>query len=340
MPLCNRLNILVLGRQPYTQFPGPAAAATVPPLLNAQPTAAITTGLPWSPVLVGRPGAALTTGDRAKAIRKPFYAAFGPSVATAVILTYTMTASGTAPYSTCGGSANGLTGPVSYKEAEGTLVAYPRADPSKAAALTGTPSGMLTFVFRWCAPFTSACTGLPILGTPAFEIVANTATSVRFLQLSEPVAVPMGSDPDSVDPRCMETCVLMLVEQACPPVPACLPGCYGPPARLSTVVDSSSFSTTPDGVRVVTVLYSSYSGVANLRVNPVNPAPQFTSVVVQPVPGTSHTVAITFMFSGDIVSVIQFTITGDILSPPCVHDTFATSLTSGLITVVAPLPPA
>ena len=341
-PVCNRLNLLVIAQQPYTKYPGATLALPNASHINGPPEAALTSGLPWAPVLLGRPGATFATGAHADAVRAPFYAEFGPAVRNAVILTYSMTAYDNVPGTT-------------YKEAKGTLTAYPRA-VAAAAQASAAQAGALAFVYRWCGPpFYSACTGLALPAQPvAFEVTALTAVSVRFTVLSQPIVVNMG-DPAVQPPNacCAETCVLVLVEQACPPVPACLQSCaVAPPPYLGTSVYDVTDTIDDDGVIVLTLLYNAYAGVTNLRVNCIAPGPDVASVVVQPVEGPaepqaptlpqsqnetlfqSGAVRITFMFTPEAgAGRVEFTISGDILSPACVHAAGATSATSGSIVV-------
>ncbi len=350
-PVCNRLNLLVIAQQPYTKYPGATLALPTAPQINGQPNVAVTSGLPWAPVLLGRPGATFATGAHADAVRAPFYAEFGPAVRNAIILTYSMTAYDNVPGTT-------------YKEAKGTLTAYPRVAngsggttaQAAAAQASAAQAGALAFVYRWCGPpFYSACTGLPLVAQPvAFEVTALTAVSVRFTVLSQPIVVNMG-DPavQPADARCAETCVLVLVEQACPPVPACLQSCaIAPPPYLGTSVYDITDTIDADGVIVLTLLYRAYAGVTNLRVNCIAPGPDVASVVVQPMEGPaepqdptlpqsqnetlfqSGAVRITFMFTPEAgAGRVEFSISGDILSPACVHAAGATSATSGSIVV-------
>jgi hypothetical protein len=311
--LCNRLNILVLGQQPYTKFKG-ADLALAPPI-NGQPSQAVTSGLPWSPVLSGRPGAVLTSGPRADVIRQAYYPEYGPIIQNATILTYTMVS---------GAPVAGTT----YKEATGTIAAYPRAE--SAYAVTAVPSAILSFVFRWCAPFTSACTGNVLVGVPPFEVLSTDSgpskgpmtTSVRFLYEGWR---SVSAVPGSEDPRCAETCVLLFLEQACPPVPTCLTPCVGAQPYMGTTYSDLEDTVVGD-VTTVSVVYSAFSGVTNIRAQMVNPPPEFATVVVQPIPD-SPAVKLTFMVVTSELpenDTLTVTLLGDIVSPPCLHSSIAT----------------
>ena len=89
--LCNRLNLVVISQVPYTKMAGTVLAFTPP--INAKPSQVITTGLPWNPVLVGRPNATLTTDGQADLIRQALYPNYGPIAQKAAILSYNMVAS-------------------------------------------------------------------------------------------------------------------------------------------------------------------------------------------------------------------------------------------------------
>jgi hypothetical protein len=321
--LCNRLNILVVGQQPYTKFAGADLALTPP--INGQPSEVITSGLPWSPVLSGRPGATLTTGPRADVIRQAYYPEYGPIIQNATILTYSMVSGAPVPGTT-------------YKEATGTIAAYPRAE--SAYAVTAVPSAILSFVFRWCAPFTSACTG-NVLAILPFEVLSSDSgpskgqmsTSVRFLYEGWR---SVSAVPGSEDPRCSETCVLLFLEQACPPVPTCLTPCVGAQPYMGTNYSDPEVAVVGD-VTTVTVVYSAFSGVTNIRAQMVNPAPEFATVVVQPIPGSSA-VKLTFMVVTAKLPVndtLTVTLLGDIVSPPCLHSSIVTFVET-IITINLP----
>jgi hypothetical protein len=318
--LCNRLNILVVGQQPYTKFAGADLALTPP--INGQPSEVITSGLPWSPVLSGRPGATLTTGPRADVIRQAYYPEYGPIIQNATILTYSMVSGAPVPGTT-------------YKEATGTIAAYPRAE--SAYAVTAVPSAILSFVFRWCAPFTSACTG-NVLAILPFEVLSSDSgpskgqmtTSVRFLYEGWR---SVSAVPGSEDPRCAETCVLLFLEQACPPVPTCLTPCVGAQPYMGPAVSDVQYSGTLAVGEVVTItaVYSAFSGVSNIRGQMVNPPPEFATVVVQPIPD-SLAVKLTFMvlLEEGFTTLLTFNLLGDIVSPPCLHSSIATFVETGI----------
>jgi hypothetical protein len=328
--LCNRLNLVVISQVPYTKMAGTVLAFTPP--INAKPSQVITTGLPWNPVLVGRPNATLTTDGQADLIRQALYPNYGPIAQKAAILSYNMVASSPVAGTT-------------YKEATGTIAAYPRADVATANSLTAVPSAVLGFVFRWCAPFASACTGNPV-GLPPFEVLTTDSgpskgpltTSVRFL-FQEWLYVPMV--PGSDDPRCLETCAVLILEQACPPVPSCLAPCAGAQPYLpSTFSDVNASDALFDGTTVttVTMVYSGFSGVGNIQVQPITPPPAVTSVVVQPIPGVPNAVKLTFMViqGEEVYQDLTFAILADILSPACLHSsdvTFVESILTVPITV-------
>jgi hypothetical protein len=318
IPATVTLNLLVIARQPYTKYPGAVLALPAGATINAQPVLAVTSGLPWVPVLSGRPNATcVATGARAAALRAPFYAEFGPAVQNAVIVSFPMTAPEVVP-----GTA--------YKEAKGVLVAYPRAPVGAAAAATAAQAAALGFVFRWWCGGTASDSALP----DPFEVVTSTAVSVRFTVLSQPVVVDAGG-------LVAETCVLVLAEQACPPAPACLAPCpLAPPPYLGTTVGDVAEDALGDVV-TLSLTYGAYAGVTNLRVNPIMPDPEDTSVVVQEEEGApGGPVRITFMFRPESeVGRVEFTVTGDIVSPSCVHAADATTATSQPIVLFVACPP-